>query len=322
MSIQDDGTENKMKRIISTLLIVFVMASMSVWANEPVLISAPEETTANEQNEPNTICTIGKISELGENYIIVETDNEEAIQFNYDENSYLIDSKTVFPLSLEDRTTDNVIVYHSAAMTKSIPPQSYAYSIIGNVEKDLGNPVYTVVEAVAKTEDGLKITTNNGLLIITVPNTAEVSPYRTKNIVTLDDITVNSKILLWYDAVTMSIPAYAYSEKVVILESYAEDTLIVNGVSITLQEDEKPYIENDVQMLPLRTVAEALGCTVTWNEADTSITVEKDDFSTVVYINEINDANFRSISRSLSGNHRAVLNGSKTYIEEGFFNQF
>lgn len=304
--------EINMKRFISFVLIVFVMSSMAVWAND---------VTIAEQDFGEVACSYGKITELGDNYILVETGDKTTIQFNYDENTYLIDSKTVSPLSLKDRTTDSVAVYHSMAMTKSLPPQSYAYTIVGNIENNLGNPTYTVAEAVTKTENGISITTNNGSLIINVPATAKVSPYLTKNIVTLDDITVNSKILLWYDAVTMSIPAYASSERVVILESGTNDSLVVNGTSITLKDGEKPYIENDVQMLPLRTVAEALGCKVIWNEADSSITVEKDDFSTVVYIDEVNDAAPASVSRTLPNNHRAVLNGDKTYIEEGFFAQ-
>ena len=311
-----------MKKIISTLLIVFVMTSMAVWAEEPVLISAPEETVATPQIEANVLCSTGKITEANDGYILVETADENVIQFNYDENTYVIDAETVTPVAIADRKNDDVIVYHSTAMTRSLPPQSYAYSIIANVENEMGNPVYAVVEDVEKTENGLKITTNGGFIVVTISNEAEVAPYRTKNIVTLEDITVNSKVLVWYDILTMSIPAYANTDRVVILERGAEEGLTVNGVAITLQDDEQPYVENDVQMLPLRTVAEALGCTVTWNEETASVTVEKGDISSVVYIDEVNDINFRAITRSANGKYHAVLNGSKTYIEESFFNQF
>lgn len=315
-----------MKKIISLLLIVAAMSGMTSFAaKDPNPPADIDESVSFADSSFDVVTSYGKITELGDEYVVVSTNDGTSVQFNYDESTYVIDSEALTPLSLTDRTSDDVIVYHSSIMTRSIPAQSYAYSIIGNVKSDMGNPIFTIVESVEKTDDGLSITTNNGSLIVTLPNTAKVTPYLTKNIVTLDDITVNSKILLWYDTVTMSLPAYASSEKAVILESGIEDDnesgLVINGITVELKEDEAAYIENDVRMLPLRTVAEALGCTVTWNEADASIAVEKGDFSTVVYIAEFNDINFKAVSRSLNNGHRAVLNGSKTYVEESFFNQ-
>ncbi len=49
------------------------------------------------------------------------------------------------------------------------------------------------------------------------------------------------------------------------------DTAVVNGEKVLL--DSPAYIENDRTMLPLRFVAENLGCAVTWDEASQTVTI-------------------------------------------------
>lgn len=320
--------EQKMKKVLSLVLALTAMTSMTAFANEDILLIS--ERPATEVTEyirtPEYVTSYGDITEVTENYILVKTADGEEIQFNKDANTQVIDANTVLPLDLTARETDKVAVTHSTAMTRSIPAQSYAYVIIGNIKSDICNPIFTYVEEVKQNEDGIVIVTENGNKEITVPASADVSPYLTRNIVTLEDIKANSNVLLWYDAVTLSIPAYAVSERAVVfagnifetVEEESSNGLVVNGVEITLADDEIVYNNNGVEMLPLRTVAETLGFTVEWVEETQSIVVSKGGaFSTTVRIGEERYGLNKAIM--ILDSAPILYNNEKTYVPVSFF---
>ena len=307
-----------MKKIISLVMAMLIILSMGVFADDVMLISE-EGAAVEEAVMPNYLTAYGEIKESGEGYIVVNTADGE-IQFNYsDEFTFLIDAGTVEYFNIAERKTDMVMVAYSMAMTRSIPPQAAAYAIIGNIESEMGNPIYTEVEDVKKTDDGIVIITENGNKEITVLAEAEVAPFRTRNIVRLEDVVKGSKVLLWYDMMTMSIPAYATSEKVVVLaqpEAPIEEGLFVNGVKIELKDGEEVYINGDVEMLPLRTVAETLGCTVSWDDATMGVKVEKGDVVSSFVVTEEG-----SLTRTVD-TVNAILRGDKTYVPANFFDIF
>ena len=295
-----------MKKILSIILLVFIISTSSVFASDEIVVSRPAT--------PSVVSEYGEITEAGNGYIVVKTRNMGEVRFNIDDSTYIISAETVLPMDISKRKTDKVAVYHSAAMTKSLPPQSYAYAVIGDITTELGNPIYTVAEKVEQGKDGIMITTDAGNTIVTVQATASVKPYLTKNIVKLSDIKEGSKLLLWYDAVTLSIPSYATSDKVVIL-SDGDEELTINDVKIKLADDEKVYENEGGKFLPLRTIAEALGCEVLWNNDERCATVKKGDFSSSIYVTDGNAAVRSKSAEAFSG----VLYGSKTYVNEAFF---
>lgn len=315
-----------MKKLLSTVLAITAITSMTAFADEydTMLISEePAEAVVDTIEAPAYFTTYGDITEVAEDYIMVNTVDGQEIQFNTSENTQVIDANTVLPLDLANRETDKVAITYSNAMTLSLPPQAYAYAIIGNIKSDMGNPVFTIVEEVKQGKDGITIVTENGSKEITVQVTAEISPYLTRNIVTLSDIKAGSNVLLWYDMMTMSIPAYATSEKVVVLPGnvleIAEETdaLTVNGVEITLADDEIVYDNNGIEMLPLRTVAETLGFKVEWVHETQSIIVSKDTFTATVRIGTTEGGINRA--RLILETAPILYGGTKTYVPASFF---
>lgn len=314
-----------MKKILSLVLAVTAFTSMTAFANNDIMLISEEPTQAvvDTMEAPAYFTTYGDITEVAQDYIMVTTIDGEEIQFNTSENTQVIDANTVLPLDLANRETNKVAITYSNAMTLSLPPQAYAYVVIGNIKSDMGNPIFTVVEEVKSTEDGIVIVTDAGSKEITVPAAAEVSPYLTRNIVTLADIKAGSNVLLWYDMMTMSIPAYATSEKVVlfagnVLEiSEESDALTVNGVEITLLEDEIVYDNNGVEMLPLRTVAEALGFNVEWVNESQSIIISKGAFSATIRIGTVEGGINKA--RLVLETVPILYGGSKTYVPTSFF---
>lgn len=312
-----------MKKVLSLVLAIAAFTSMTAFAqNDIMLISENPVEEVATFNEASYLSAYGEISEVGEDYVLVKTMDGQEVQFNTSELTYFIDANTALPLDLKNRETDLVMVTHSNAMTMSIPPQSYAFAIIGNIKSEMGNPIFTIVEEVKQAEDGIVVVTEGGSKEITIPSNAQVSPYLTRNIVTLADVKKGSNLLLWYDIMTMSLPAHAASERVVILpgnvlQFIEEDGLFVNGVEITLAEDEVVYDNNGVEMLPLRTVAETLGFKVEWINEIQSIIVSKDAFTATVRIGTVEGGINKM--RLVLETAPILYGGCKTYVPTSFF---
>ena len=62
------------------------------------------------------------------------------------------------------------------------------------------------------------------------------------------------------------------------------ENIYVNGVPIEFSEAERPYIQNDRTMVPLRAIAEALGATVYWFNADKKIQMVRYDTTLRLFI--------------------------------------
>ena len=72
-------------------------------------------------------------------------------------------------------------------------------------------------DKVTVNEDGtLTVLDETKSIELTISAEAEVTPYKTRNIITLGDIKEGDRLVAWYDMITMSIPAQAYTEKVVV----------------------------------------------------------------------------------------------------------
>ena len=224
------------------------------------VISAPTTLPAFEQ-------VYGQISEIinldnGDMQVFVETANGTVI-YNCTEETWIADSEGL-PMDLNERTNDNVWVFASPIMTMSIPPQSPAIAIIGNVT-DESQMFYAVAEEVMHNEDGsVTIITNDGSRHVTLNEDTVVLPFKTKNIVRAEDITKGSELLVSYPIMTASMPAYATAQKVVVLAINHDEVIAEENV-----QDEEQV------MMPLRSNAEALGYSVEF--ANGKIALLKDE---------------------------------------------
>ena len=263
-----------MKKLFALALAAIMVLSISaIAAEEDIMLISEDNGVAVEEVMPSYVTNYGEIVEVNneEGYVLVKTDIEE-IRFNMDENTLLIGNDGASRFELAEGKL--VSVAHSMAMTMSIPAQSYAFAMIEINETGMGNPIYAVVEEVKESENGIVLVTDAGSKEITVSKEAEV--------------------LLFYDMLTMSIPAYATTEKVVILpelvveeEIPANVVALANGERVEIKEDEAIYEVEGVKMIPLRTVAEALGFEVVWNEEGQSINLVKETFSSMIRIGDV-----------------------------------
>lgn len=207
------------------------------------------------------------------------SDGSDTIIFIIGEGTYILDADTGLPMELEQRTGDLVSVYYGPAMTMSIPAQSLATAVFGNIKEDGKIPLYAEVESLEKLADGgVQITTDSGSRLVRLGKDMPITPYLTKNIVTLDDIRVGSQLVLWYDVMTLSLPAQANADKAILLASpESNNGIIVNGSAVSVNGTAISGVytttagEQTVVMVPARTVAQALGYTVEWQEGTVTV---------------------------------------------------
>lgn len=215
-------------RILAAILAIAMisMFSLSAFAENDIMLIAENEEVLVE-TMPSAVTVVGTVAEIGAedeiSNVLVNIDDESGNQIllHISEETALIKADGT-PIALSDLAADSVVlVYHSTMVTRSLPAQSTAFVLVLLESEEDFYPIYMV--AADKTEDG--IASEDGNYVAAPAEGCEVVPYKTRNIVTLDDVKAGSKLLVWSRVMTMSIPALLNAEKIMILpaEISAED---------------------------------------------------------------------------------------------------
>jgi len=257
----------EMKRIIACLLVLALARPLA--AHAALLFNLPDADIPMRIN--------GKIINETETSVEIESDADgSTIVLLLDSRPYIADCVTGEAASLSDRTNDSVSAYYGPITMQSFPPQANPVVIILNVPDDFIPPSYGRAEAVEKTADAVKVTLDGGGLVVLIGRDIPISPYLTRNLVSIDNIEIGSDLLLWYPAVTLGYPAQAEARKAVILGRAG-----AMGIIIPVKET---FAKNGVTMVPLRAAAEAIGYGVIWNGADRTVTLTKNHVSHTIRI--------------------------------------
>lgn len=270
--------------------------------------SIPPQSNAieivRENSNMNDIAVQPNLSLMNLNAIISEITDEEGyksilVDDSNDKNSQIslnIDNNTIVmnangeAVNFSDlKAGDRINVVHSLAMTFSLPPQTYAYAVIVNNEQ-AAVPQYIEAGKVATENDTTTIESKDGNYIIRVDKDTQIIPFKTKNIVTAQDIVEGTTLFAWYDIMTASMPAQATANKIMILPQIDNqdseqvqvsvdaitvlDKVIINGEELDLKDNKIKDKDNFV-MLPLRPIAEKLGFGINWNEETNSVELVK-----------------------------------------------
>lgn len=232
-------------------------ADEAVKINDTV-ISAPVATNFN-------LSGVLTLTEIGEGYIIGTTDAGEKLQLNISDATVMLDSETGAAIGLSDlKEGDEISATYSPEMTKSIPAQTSAALIAVNTDKG-GNVNLIDASSVSKNEDGSLTVTDEGKnIVLTISKDASVTPYKTRNIVRLDDIAEGTRLIAWYDMVTMSIPAQASTQKAVLLpELYSDEEAEDIDPDFTVS-DTLPYSDG-ITLAPEKKITRAEFAHITYN---------------------------------------------------------
>lgn len=243
----------------------------------------------SRRNDDASVMVWGSAKEKGENSVYLENSNESdpnaRIVIKINEDTAIVDAVTGEAKSFADiKEGETLYAWVSPVMTRSMPPQSNAIVVICNFPADFASPIYAQVQKVTEREDGGTDVLMNNSVILHLNADTELLGYKTKDVKTLEDIKPGTMLLSWYRMVALSMPAQATPTKVMLFPySYAgyvdaqPGTLSVNGEKAELASHETPFVHEGKLMVPVRKLAEALGCTVTWNATQPdAVVVEKD----------------------------------------------
>lgn len=305
--------------------------------------AATETTTTavpqvKESFRTGSMATVSKINMDGETVssILVKTTDEQDIQLNLGADTLIVNNETGAAAALSDiKEGDKIYAYYSKAMTRSLPPQSACELILVGVGENTPASLHEV-GTVSTNEEGMtEVLTADGGMIIRMDDKTTYAPYKTKNIVTKADLTEGTRFLAWYDIVAMSYPGQAYTQKVVILPAAATEetatepqttreaetapettelTIVAGGKTLEV----KGEMKDGVAVVPVRAAAEALGCTVSYEQKDGKeyVTIENDTRSMTLEIGTDNYVSTTKIEDAV-GMTAPAQYGVAPYIVDG-----
>lgn len=166
---------------------------------------APEKMRA-----PHMLRMRGHIAEIRDNSVLIKGEGNQSIVAKLNSDTYIIEGesgKLRMPRALE--VGQEVFAYYSAAMTRSLPPQTKAFALVlGSQEEYL--PQFFVVDQVQHAADGSFVRVLNSTNDVIATITADACE-------NFADIQTGDKLLVWSRIMTMSLPGLTNAEKAVIL---------------------------------------------------------------------------------------------------------
>ena len=162
----------------------------------------PEFSVDPDENGDASAAVFGVITDVGENEITVDNQSDVSSQGEMiltidPENTVLVDGESGLPLELSDVEKGGFVAYLGPAMTLSLPPQCTPEVVFANVSDKEAAPYYAVIDRKPVAKDGcLKVVADDGESYV-IPDTAEIKPFRTRNVVRAEDIQKGSRCLIW-----------------------------------------------------------------------------------------------------------------------------
>lgn len=286
---------------------IFAMGMSAILACSSVAFAADVATPANTTTSAETEQTVSTaaVTRLGAmatvkqvnqtegvvKSVLITTDDEQEIQLNIGEQTLVVDNQTGTVAGLDTlKAGDKIFAYYSAAMTRSLPPQSACELILVNVGEQATASLHEVGTVIPEENARVAILNAAGDMIIRMDDKTAITSLDGKTLTT-GDLTAGTRFLAWYDIVLTSYPGQTYAEKVVVLSNAepretetqptetveyqpTEWTIVAGGKTL----DVKATAQGETVVIPVRAVAEALGCTVSYEQKDGKefVTVEND----------------------------------------------
>ncbi len=311
---------NMRKILTGVLAVAMLSVSGAAFAEDDIMLISenPNAVVENVEVYDKAIFEgTAKITEEKELYII--DTNEQEIVINTDENTLFVTAEG-FKTTLEEvKDGDKVKVVASSAMAQSLPPQVYGYVVM--VGEEL--PIYVDVEKIEIDEyENTVLSSKDGQYKIVVSDATEFAPFATRNIVALADIKEGSRILVYANIMTMSLPAMVPAEKIVILPEFTVETEEVQPEKIVLNGEElDAEIKNvdGANLLPVRKVSETAGLTVGWDGTLRAVTVGTTAMGVTFNIGENVYTKAKMMPMTLSC--APVIIDDLTYVPVDFFTE-
>ena len=293
-----------MKKLFGLMLLITMLVSANI-----VFAQVNGESSIQVYN------TVGKIDSVNENSITVSGEGVyDNIILNVNDETHILNGETgkILPFSALKKGAD-VSAYYDGRMTKSIPPIGFAKAVIVGNADEIG--MYMEAKEVEQLDDGVRVLCTNNDRLVTV---------RTDVLANAKDIAVGDELIVWYKAMTLSLPGQATAEKAVILNKKADITVYHLDHAIVIKGEKTPLElnamidEQKTVMVPLRQIAAKFGYTVTWKADSKSIDLQKGAQSASLTIGSYDYG--KNKMRVVLENTPQIIDGN-TFVPADFFDK-
>ena len=286
-----------MKKIIARALALTLCAAVVC-----VLPAFAAEMDTADAGVPAYLAPVrvwGRVTRLENKAVLVQNDNENdpyrEIILHLSDTAPVVDAVTGLPVDRELRDGEVIYAWVGPAMTLSLPPHAAAEVVVANIPEDFGAPQYDQVARIKQTgsisRDGpwtaveVAVTSGLGLALeepgLRITVQAELLPWKTRQIVQLEDLRPGSQFLAWMDSdgqvTRVLLFPYAYRTWLR-YDEYGGIHMPGDGFPktpngyLTVAARE---MDGEV-LLPIRAVAEAAGCKVEWVKGRGAVVYEAD----------------------------------------------
>lgn len=316
----------KLRRLLCMLLCLTLLGTCAL-AADPLNSPAGGQKTysISQPNAAQLVRVWGSITELGEKSLRLQNDSGQDaysdIILKITDDTLILDAVTGVEKAFSDLQKDATLyAYASPAMTKSLPPQSTAVLILTGIPADFGVPTYAQIDQITAREDGGVDVLMSDDVILHLQKDTKITAYGGAS-AALADLKPGTMLLSWYQIIALSEPAQATPDQIMVFPytydgylSAVPGALSVNGKAVVLSDSARPFAQDGTLMLPVRKTAEALGCTVEWDNAGRRVLVSKGDATlyTVSLNNNTASRGDGASSTALTG--PAILENGVTFL--------
>lgn len=247
----------------------------------PALAAGDSPAYTVERGGAAPVRVWGSAEELGENRVTLKNSDENdpysEVVLTVSEDTVILDAVTGAARVFSDlRRGETLYAYVGPAMTMSLPPISNAVLILCNIPADFGVPTWAEVERVdTGAEGGIDALMSGDIVLHLGAGTQLLAAPGLEGAASLDAVRPGTMLLCWYTMVMETYPAQAVPSKIMLFPyGYAGwlradlERVALNGAALSLTSAQQPLALDGKLMLPLRPVAEALGCKVSWDAAN------------------------------------------------------
>lgn len=178
--------------------------------------SLPETAT------PSSIRVYGTVTEINGSQVTISNDNQEdpysTIVLNITEETLILTAEDCKEKTLKDLQEGDILyAYVSPIMTRSLPPISNAELILCQIPADMMVPTYAAITEVSSDPDGSFSITTDQELVCYINEDTVIKSLDGKTDLDSSALRPGTKILVWYQIATLSIPAQTNPDEIRVL---------------------------------------------------------------------------------------------------------
>ena len=308
----------KIYAVLATMLAFSTVGSMTIFADDAqqkLPVELPAEKTGEYdllEMESQYMTMNAKITSIEKSekgyYLISATrpDDEIGIVFTIDENTFILNSKDGSFMTADELKNDmniTAILGKNAPMTLSLPPMTSPVGIVVGEENVAATGYFD--EQLTSEEIMLQLNISEETKIVDMAGT--------KKVFTQDDVK-NQDCVVLYGITTRSIPAQTNPVFVMILgeqqiEQVEEPAVVEPEPTVIIPEAHTL----EVNVAPLREMAEKEGFTVTWTANDKPVVLQKDGVEIEITVGQ---KEYKKNGEVLQSEKAPELKNSKIYVSE------